>query len=346
MSRIARLAASLDEPLLVTDGVNVQYLLGFESSNCAVLVEPDGQATLYTDFRYLEAAKAVAGVEVVQTRRDVAGALSELLAGRRIGFEASRISYAHWQTLTAGGAELVPTHGLVEAFRRVKDDTEIDAIRRASAISDELYAALAREQFSGRTEKELAWWIERTFRELGADGLAFAPIVASGLNGASPHAHPGDTVIGKGVLVTIDMGCKVDGYCSDCTRTFAVGEVSEQLVEIYGLVAQAQLDGLAAVRAGESGVDVDAASRTAIAAAGMGEHYGHGLGHGLGLEVHEAPVLRPESPDVLAPRNLVTVEPGLYLPGVGGCRIEDLVVVTETGCEILTSFTKEMLVVA
>jgi Xaa-Pro aminopeptidase len=346
VSRVARLAASLVEPLLVTDGVNVQYLLGFESSNCAVLVEPDGQATLYTDFRYLEAAKAVAGVTVVQTRRDVAGALSELLAGRRIGFEASRISYAQWQTLGAGGADLVPTRGLVEAFRLVKDDAEIDAIRRASAISDELYAALARERFSGRTESELAWWIERTFRELGADGLSFAPIVASGLNGASPHAHPGDTVISEGVLVTIDMGCTVDGYCSDCTRTFAVGEVSEQLLEIYGLVAQAQLDGLAAVRAGESGVDVDAASRTAIVAAGMAEYYGHGLGHGLGMEVHEAPVLRPESPDVLAPRNLVTIEPGLYLPDVGGCRIEDLVVVTETGCEILTSFTKDMLTVS
>jgi len=345
MSRVERLAASLSEPLLVTDGVNVRYLLGFQSSNCAVLVEPDGKATLYTDFRYLEAAKAVADVEVVQTRRDVAGALSELLANRRVGFEASRISYAHWQTLGAGGAELVATRGLVEAFRLVKDDAEIDAVRRASAISDELYAALAEEQFTGRTEKELAWWIERTFRELGADGLAFEPIVASGLNGASPHAHPGDTGIHEGALVTIDMGCTVDGYCSDCTRTFAVGEVSEQLVEIYELVAQAQLDGLAAVLAGESGVDVDAASRTAIAAAGMAEYYGHGLGHGLGMEVHEAPVLRPESPDVLAPRNLVTVEPGLYLPGVGGCRIEDLVVVTETGCDILTSFTKKMLTV-
>ncbi len=345
MSRVARLAASLSEPLLVTDGVNVQYLLGFQSSNCAVLVEPDGKATLYTDFRYLEAAKAVADVEVVQTRRDVAGALSELLAGRRVGFEASRISYAHWQMLGAGGAELVATRGLVEAFRLVKDDAEIDAIRRASAISDELYAALAEEQFTGRTEKELAWWIERTFRELGAEALAFEPIVASGLNGASPHAHPDDTVVCEGVLVTIDMGCTVDGYCSDCTRTFAVGEVSQQLVEIYELVARAQLDGLAAVSAGESGVDVDAASRTAIAAAGMAEYYGHGLGHGLGMEVHEAPVLRPESSDVLAPRNLVTVEPGLYLPGVGGCRIEDLVVVTETGCEILTSFTKKMLTV-
>lgn len=346
MSRLERLAASLDEPLLVTDGVNIRYLLGFESSNCAVLVEPDGTATLYTDFRYLEAAKAVAGVEVVQTARDVAGALSELLAGRRVGFEALRIGYTQWQALGAGGADLVPTRGVVEALRIVKDDAEIDAIRRAAAISDELYAALAREQFSGRTERELAWWIERTFRELGADGLSFAPIVASGLNGASPHAHPGDTVIAQGVFVTIDMGCIVDGYCSDCTRTFAVGEVSERLVELYGLVAQAQLDGLAAVRAGERGVDVDAASRTAIAAAGMAEYYGHGLGHGVGMEVHEAPVLRPESPDVLAPRNLVTIEPGLYVPGVGGCRIEDLVVVTESGCDVLTLFTKEMLTVA
>ena len=346
MSRIAHLAAELSEPLLVTDGVNVRYLLGFQSSNCAVLVEPDGAATLFTDFRYLEAARAVEGVEVVRTRRDVAGALSDLLAGRRIGFEASRISYAHWQTLAAGGADLVPTRGLVEALRLVKDDAEIDAVRRASSLSDAVYEALAGEQFVGRTEKDLAWWIERTFRELGADGLAFAPIVASGLNGASPHAHPGDTVIGDGVLVTIDMGCTVDGYCSDCTRTFAVGEVSEQLFEIYRLVAEAQLDGLAAVRVGAAGVEVDAASRTAITAAGMAEHYGHGLGHGLGMEVHEAPVLRPESTDVLAERNLVTIEPGLYLPGVGGCRIEDLVAVTATGCEILTSFTKELLTVA
>ena len=345
MSRVARLAAGLSEPLLVTDGVNVRYLLGFQSSNCAVLVEPNGAASLYTDFRYLEAARAVEGVEVVQTRRDVASALSELLAGRRIGFEASRISYGQWQTLAEGGADLVPTRGLVEALRLVKDEAEIDAIRRAAALSDVVYAALVEEPFSGRTEKELAWWIERTFRELGADALSFDSIVAAGANGASPHAHPGDTVIDEGVLVTVDMGCVVDGYCSDCTRTFAVGKVSERLLEIYELVAQAQLDGLAAVRAGAAGADVDAASRTAISAAGMAEHYGHGLGHGLGMEIHEAPVLRPESTDVLVERSLVTVEPGLYLPGVGGCRIEDLVVVTEAGCEILTSFTKELLTV-
>ena len=154
------------------------------------------------------------------------------------------------------------------------------------------------------------------------------------------------TVIAEGTLVTVDMGCIVDGYCSDCTRTFATGELPPQLAEVYELVSQAQLDGLAAVRAGASGVEVDAASRTAIAEAGLADAYGHGLGHGVGLEVHEAPTLRPESTSVLAAGNVVTVEPGLYLPGVGGCRIEDLVAVTDDGCEIMTHFTKELVVVS
>jgi len=343
VSRLELLGAELSDPLLVTDGVNVRYLTGFESSNCALLVEPGGATTLYTDFRYAEAARAVEGVELVQTRRDVASALAELLAGKRIGFEASRISFSRWETIVAGGAELVPTRGLVEALRVIKDEGELDAIRRAVAISDTVYAALANERLAGRTEAEVAWWIERTFREHGAEALSFGTIVAAGLNGARPHAHPGDSVIEEGTLVTVDMGCVIDGYCSDCTRTFATGGLSSELTEIYGLVAQAQLDGLAAVRAGASGSDIDAASRTAIAEAGFAEFYGHGLGHGVGLEIHEAPTLRPESVDVLAAGNVVTAEPGLYLPGVGGCRIEDLVVVTEDGCEILTSFTKDLL---
>ncbi len=343
MSRLELLGAELGEPLLVTDGVNVRYLTGFESTNCALLVEPGGAATLYTDFRYLEAARAVEDVELVQTRRDVASALAALLAGRTVGFEASRISFAQWETIAAGGAGLVATRGVVEALRVVKDEGELDAIRRAAVISDAVYAALANERLAGRTEAEVAWWIEQALREHGADALSFGSIVAAGLNGARPHAHPGNSIIEERTLVTVDMGCVVDGYCSDCTRTFATGPLSAELTEIYGLVAQAQLDGLAAVRAGASGRDIDAASRTAIAEAGLAESYGHGLGHGVGLEVHEAPTLRPESADVLAAGNVVTVEPGLYLPGVGGCRIEDLVVVTEDGCEILTSFTKDLL---
>jgi Xaa-Pro aminopeptidase len=345
MSRLGRLAAGLEQPLLVTDGVNVRYLTGFQSSNCALVVQPDGITTLYTDFRYLQAARAVEGVDVVQTQRDVAGALAGLLAGERVGFEAGKISYAQWDTIRAGGADLVPTRGLVEGLRAVKDPDELDAIRRACAISDEVYALLSHERLVGRTEAEVAWWIERTFREHGAEALSFGSIVASGENGARPHAGAGPTVIPAGTLVTVDMGCVVDGYCSDCTRTFATGELPSQLADAYALVARAQLDGLAAVRAGAHGRDVDAASRVAIEGAGLGEAYGHGLGHGVGMEVHEAPVLRPESNDTLVAGNVVSVEPGLYLPGVGGCRIEDLVVVTESGCEILTSFTKDLVTV-
>jgi len=342
VSRISRLAGSLTDPLVVTDPVSVTYLTGFDSSNCALLVDTSGETTLYTDFRYLDAAQAVAGVDVVQTRRDVAGALSEILAGRRVAFEASRISFVQWEKLGSGGAELVPAHGLVEKLRAVKDESELDAIRNACAISDAVYAALVDEPVVGRTEADLAWWLERSLRERGAEGLAFGTIVASGENGARPHGRPGTDVIDRGTLVTVDMGCVAGGYRSDCTRTFATGPISAQLEEIYALTAQGQLNGLAAVRAGESGVDVDAASRVKIAAAGYGDAYGHGLGHGVGLEIHEAPNLRPESTDVLAAGNVVSVEPGIYVPGVGGCRIEDLVAVTDDGCEIMTHFTKEL----
>ena len=346
MTRLARLATDLSEPLLVTDPINVRYLTGFESSNSALLVEPEGTTTLFTDFRYLEAARAVEGVEVTQTQRDVAGALAELLAGKRVGFEALKIPYLQWETIGSHGAELVPTRGLVETLRRVKDEGELASIRRAAAIVDAVYEALSLETIIGRTEVDVSWWLERTMREHGAEGLAFDPIVAGGLNGSRPHADPADVPIDEGTLVTVDMGCVVDGYRSDCTRTFATGDLPAELEEAYGLVEKAQLDGLAAVRAGAFGPDVDAASRVAIAAAGLAGAYGHGLGHGVGLDIHEAPNLRPESTDTLAVGNVVTVEPGLYLPGVGGCRIEDLVVVTEDGCEIVSSFTKEMLVVA
>lgn len=345
MSRLARLAAGLADPLLVTYGVNVRYLTGFESSNTAVLVEPDGEATLFTDFRYAEAARAVDAVTFVQTPRDVISALAGRLAGRKIAFEAARIGFAQWETLAAGGLELVPTRGIVERLRVIKEAPELELMRRAASISDRVYEALAREQFSGRTEGELAWWLEQAFHGHGADGLAFASIVASGRNGAQPHHHPGGDVIPAGTLVTVDIGCTLEGYCSDCTRTFATGEISRELHDVYDLVARAQLDGLTAVRAGAHGGDVDAASRVAVEAAGLGHAYGHGLGHGVGLEIHEAPTLRPESDDTLAAGNLVTVEPGLYLTGVGGCRIEDLVVVTGDGCELLTHFTRDLITV-
>ena len=354
MTRIQRLAALLEGPLLVAGPpyvlggqANVRYLTGLQSSNAAVLVEPDGSATLYTDFRYANRARSLGGLEVVETPRGLIPAIGELLAGRRIQFEEQHLPHALYRALVDARVDAVPTTGLVEALRAVKDPDEIACMRRASALSDEVFAALAQERFTGRSERELAWWIERSFREGGAEGVSFDAVVGAGATAASPHAVPGDEPIEPGVLVVVDAGCIVDGYCSDCTRTFAVGDVSERLSELHALCLQAQLAGLAAVAPGVNGRDADAASRTLIEAAGLGWAYGHGMGHGVGLQIHEAPTLRPESTDVLEVGNVVSVEPGIYLPDEGaGVRIEDLVLVTDEGCERFTQFPKELVTVA
>lgn len=344
MSRLEHLQAQLELPLIVTTPVNVLYLTGLSSSNAAVVVESD-RARLYTDFRYFERAQAVAGVEAIETPRDVLPALSNLLSGR-FGFEADHVTYAGWQTLGSGGLELVATQGVVEALRAVKEPAELDAIRAAAAISDRAYEALAQERFTGRTERELAWTLDRLMHDFGSEGPGFETIVAAGENGSRPHAVPGDTPIEAGTLVTIDAGATVGGYRSDCTRTFATGELPGELARIYAICLEAELAGVAAVRAGITGVEGDAASRRVIEAAGYGERFGHGLGHGVGLLIHEAPAMRPESTETLVAGNIVTVEPGIYLPGVGGVRIEDLVTVTEGGCEILTRFTKDLVTVS
>ena len=344
MSRVDSLRASLEEPLLVTNGVNVRYLVGFSSSNAALFVEPE-RVRLFTDFRYAETARAVEGVEFVETKRSLVGALAELLDGT-VGFEADAVSYASWEVLRAGGLELVPRRGLVEALRAVKDETELDAIRRAGEITSEAYARFAEESFIGRTERDLAWRLDGLFHELGAHAPAFETIVASGPNSARPHARPTDRKVEAGETVVIDAGAMIDGYNADCTRTFATGPLPDELKEAYAATLEGQLAGLEAVRDGVTGVDADAAARDKIEAAGLGEHFGHGLGHGVGLEVHEAPRLSRESTDTLAAGNVATVEPGVYLEGLGGIRIEDLVVVTDGEPEILTSFTKDLITVS
>jgi Xaa-Pro aminopeptidase len=352
-ARIGRLAALLEEPLLVAGPpyvlggqANVRYLTGLSSSNAALLVEPDGSATLYADFRYAKRGREVQGVTFVETARALLPSIGELLSGRRIGFEEAHLPYAGYRALADAGVDAFPAGGEVEGLRAVKDADEIERMRKASALSDEMFEALARERFSGRTERELVWWVERSFREAGAENVSFPTVVAAGETGTSPHADPGDRVIEDGVLVTVDAGCILDGYCSDCTRTFAVGEVSARLQEIYALCLEAQLAGLEAVGPGVHGRDADAAAREIIAAQGLGEAFGHGLGHGVGIQIHEAPTLRQESTDVLEPGNVVSVEPGIYLPGEGGVRIEDLVLVTDDGHERLTEFTKELVTVA
>jgi Xaa-Pro aminopeptidase len=343
MTRIDHLRQLIEEPLLVTMPVNVFYLTGFRSSNAALLVD-DERALLFSDFRYAEAGRKVDEVEFVEVERALVRGVAAHVEGR-LTFERSHLTYANWEVLRDAGVDLVPGGGQIERLRAVKTEDELELIRRATEITNEAYTRLAEERFVGRTERDLAFTFARFIHELGGHAEAFPTTVASGLNGATPHAGTSDRVIEKGETVVVDAGAVLDGYASDCTRTFATGPLPDELARAYDVVLEAQLEGLDAVAPGVSGKDADAAAREVIGGAGLGERFGHGLGHGVGLMVHEAPTLRPESRDTLEPNNVVTVEPGVYLPGVGGIRIEDLVVVRESEPIVLTSFPKELVMV-
>jgi Xaa-Pro aminopeptidase len=339
-TRLARLAERIDDPLLVTEPTNVRYLAGFSSSNAALLVERH-RVRLFTDFRYWGAAQDVADVEPVLTKRNLIGELAEKLSGR-IAFERT-LQYGNYETLGDGGLELVPTSGLVEGLRAVKDDEELATLRRACAITDRVFERLTEVPFVGREEREVAWDLARLFHDEGGDGLAFESIVGSGPTGSRPHARAGGRTIGAGELVVIDAGCTVDGYASDYTRTFATGPLDGEAKEAYEIVLLAQQRALDGIRAGLSGVDADALARGVIDGSPFSGAMGHGLGHGLGLDVHELPRMSTESKDVLEIRNVVTVEPGVYLDGRFGVRIEDDIVVTEDGIENLTGFRKDLI---
>jgi Xaa-Pro aminopeptidase len=346
--RVERLRAELDGlgagSFLVSDPVNVRYLTGFESSNAYLLVGR-GRALLATDYRYLEAARSLAGVEVAQGERDLAAwlgpRLSEL-AEEPVAFEAEHLTVAAGERLAAAGAELVATNRAVLALRAVKEPVELDAVRAAAAVLTRAFEALIDHGLVGHTERELAWLVERTMREAGSEAVAFDVIVAAGANGALPHHHPGERRIERGELVLVDAGARVEGYCSDCTRTFATGSLPGELDEVYALCRRAQEAALGAVRGGANGREIHELARRTIEEGGR-EHLQHGVGHGVGLEVHEAPVLREGIDAALVPGNVVTIEPGIYLAGRGGVRIEDLVVVGEGGAEVLTTFTKDLL---
>jgi Xaa-Pro aminopeptidase len=350
-ARTDRLVDLLDQReldcLLVTNLVNVRYLTGFTGTNGACIVSGDERVFL-TDFRYVEQARSqVRGYERVEAGRHMVGDLAARLHGRA-GFEDAHVTVEVHGKLgekLAEGVELVPAGPLVEGLREVKDELELDAIRAATAIADEAYDELRERGLAGRTEREVAMSLMRSVEDRGAEGPSFPAIVAAGAHGALPHATPREVEIPAGTLVVIDMGAQVDGYCSDCTRTLATGPLDDVAFEIYELVRRAQEESLQAVRAGAAYKAVDAVARDIIEAAGHGGHFGHGLGHGVGLDVHEGPRLGKTAEGELRAGNVVTVEPGVYVPGEIGVRIEDLVVVRDGEPEVLTGFPKELVTI-
>jgi len=341
MTRLERLQGALERPLLVTDPANVRYLSGFRSSNAALLIEP-GRVRLCTDSRYTAAARLLPEVEVIDIGRDLFVGLGAMLEGE-VGFEPDAVTVASFEKLRSAGASLVSSPGLVEKLRAVKEAPELAAIRRAAEVTSEAYVRLASEPFAGRSESDLAWRMRELFHQLGAEKEAFPTIVASGPNSAFPHVEPGERIVQAGDFVLVDAGAVVDGYCADCTRTFACGEPAAELRRAYDVCLAAQEVGVAAIRAGALAREVDEVARKLIEASEFAGHFGHGLGHGVGIEVHEAPSLRAEAGDMrLEAGNVVTVEPGIYLEGLGGVRVEDLVVVTDDGAEVLTSTPRQL----
>ena len=350
MSRADRVADALAEReldlLLVTNLFNVRYLTGFTGSNAMAIVGREVRRFI-TDFRYVEqAAQQVQGFDREQGPQDFVTALGggwpsgEL----RLGFDDQHVSvrtHGRLREVIPDRIELVAAGGIVEALRAVKEPGEVERIAAAAAVTDEIYGWLREQGLVGRTEREVAVALEHEMRRRGAEP-AFDSIVASSERGALPHAEPADVPIARGTLVTLDIGARLDGYHSDCTRTWATGELPDDLADAYALVQRAQQAALNAVRPGPEGREIDAVARDIIAAAGHGEHFGHGLGHGVGLEIHEGPRLARTGEAPLVAGNVVTVEPGVYLPGRGGVRIEDLVVVTGDGRRVLSGTTKDL----
>ncbi|HVE69235.1 MAG TPA: Xaa-Pro peptidase family protein [Solirubrobacteraceae bacterium] len=353
--RLASLAADRElDALLVREPVNLRWLTGFTGTNGLAVVESgaDGRRVFVTDFRYVErAAEEVGeGFARAEGQRDLLDAVAGALPERRplrLGFDDVHVSVRDHARLAEAleGVELVAAGGLVERLRAVTDPGEVAAIRAAAALADDALAATLEGGLAGRTERAFALALEDAMRHRGAPRPSFPAIVAAGPHGALPHAEAREAEIPRGALVVVDWGAQLDGYCSDCTRTLATGEVADEALEVYEVVRRAQLAGLDAVRPGPSGQEVDAVARAVIDEAGHGERFGHGLGHGVGLEIHEDPRLSKAGEAALEAGNVVTVEPGVYLPGRFGVRIEDLVVVTGDGADVLSSHPKELTVV-
>lgn len=347
-SRRARAAKALPdlgaEGIVVTTLVNVRYLTGFTGSNGVLIVPADGAATLITDGRYRDqAAEQAPDVELVVVR-DVVAEAADRLEGTW-ACETHTLSVDAHRTLEDGGVTLVSGKRLIEELRAVKDAGEVASIERACRISVDALTELLTTRFEGRTEREVARDLERRMFERGAEAVAFETILASGAHAAIPHHRPTDRVIERGDLVKIDFGARVDGYHADCTRTFVVGPAADWQSEIHGVVQASQAAGVAALRAGEPVVDADRIARAVLDEAGWLEYLTTGVGHGVGLEIHEDPYVGPRTAGKLAAGTTLTMEPGIYLPGRGGVRIEDTVLAGETP-RVLTTMTTDLLEIA
>lgn len=355
MSRLsslrARFAAKEIDALIVAKPHNVAYLSGFTGTAGLLLVTGDA-AYLITDFRYVEQAAAqTEGFEIV--RQDVKGAvvnLSELLSRHRatsVGFEGDFVTHDIYQAYCKefqDSRSLVAVSGLIESIRMIKDEQEIAVMRKAAQIADEAFQHILSVIEPGLTERKVSLELEYSMKKAGAEGLAFDIIVASGARSALPHGIATDKAIRLGDLVTMDFGALFNGYCSDMTRTVMIGEPTEEQRQIYAIVLEAQLRGVAAARPGMTGRELDAVCRDYIVAHGYGDKFGHSTGHGVGRYIHEGPRVSALGEERLQPGMVVTIEPGIYLPGWGGVRIEDMVLITADGCERLSQSAKELII--
>jgi Xaa-Pro aminopeptidase len=339
------------DALLVASLPNVQYITGFDGSHALVLIEKGGEVTLFTDPRYtIHAGRVFKGrVVTVKNKSSLAQDALKLAIKRkhkRIGFERLHVTYAEYQTISENlplGVELKPAGGDIEKQRMVKDGHELNAIRKAVNINSAAFDAATKKVRPGMTETDLAAEIDYQQRRRGASGNAFDTIVAFGEKTALPHAHPGSVKLAKDDIILIDVGARQDGYTSDMTRMLSIGKISTRLKQLYKAVLESQLAAIDAIREGVPANRIDQAARSVLKTHGLDQYFVHSTGHGLGLEIHEAPSLRKKDKTPLAAGMVITVEPGVYVEGVGGIRIEDTVLVTKSGFEILTPTRKELI---
>lgn len=336
----------LDALLVLTD-YNRRYLSGFTGTSGALIITRSEQF-LFTDFRYTEqAAKQATEYAIVEQQGDLMSTLQRHIKDndyQNIGFEGHIVSYDTYVKLNEGSHQLKPIGEAIEHIRMVKDEGEIANIKKAAEIVDKAYEYILTVAKAGMTEKELKALLESKMLHLGADDTSFDTIVASGYRGALPHGVASDKVIASGDMVTLDFGAYYNGYVSDITRTFAVGQPSDEMIKIYNIVLKAQKTAVSQIKSGMTGMEIDKIARDIIAEAGYGENFGHSLGHGIGLEIHERPMLSHKADNILQPNHCVTVEPGIYVNGLGGVRIEDDILIQENGGQCFTNSTKDLII--